>query len=276
MGNSRENLTLNPSRITLLVLFALATLFLIPLHWHIAGAVIWVVCAILVWRDPEEKLRRRISVLLGCVAILAVTDINSSTANANFLQVGIPFGLVILLPALILRKTDPHVISYRFWPRIWRKHDIIYTLLSIPLAWLVLKFYWWATPEQYLQWTLPAQPDDSEIKRLFIGINMVGIWDELFFVNTVFAVFRSLFSYRVANALQAIVYTSVLFDMAFIGVGPVIILLFAWTQGSMFEKSESLLWVLIVHLIVDFFLVAAIVHSYYPSYGLDFLWRHGF
>ena len=44
----------------------------------------------------------------------------------------------------------------------------------------------------------------------------------------------------------------------------------------MFEKSESLLWVLIVHLIVDFFLVAAIVQSYYPSYGLDFLWRHGF
>ncbi len=45
--------------------------------------------------------------------------------------------------------------------------------------------------------------------------------------------------------------------------------------GEQFEKSESLLWVLIVHLVVDFFLVAAIVHSYYPSYGLDFLWRHG-
>jgi hypothetical protein len=44
----------------------------------------------------------------------------------------------------------------------------------------------------------------------------------------------------------------------------------------MFEKSEGLLWVLIVHLIVDYFLVAFIVQFYYPDYGLDFLWRKGF
>jgi len=30
-----------------------------------------------------------------------------------------------------------------------------------------------------------------------------------------------------------------------------------------------------VHLIVDFFLVAAIVGSYYPDFGFDYLWRHG-
>jgi hypothetical protein len=44
----------------------------------------------------------------------------------------------------------------------------------------------------------------------------------------------------------------------------------------MFEKSESLLWVLLVHLIVDYFLVAFIVQTYYADYGLDFLWRKGF
>ena len=276
MESPRENLALNPPRIAMLALFVVATVSLIPLHWHFAGAIAWIACLLLLFQDPEKTLRRRMAVLLGCVAILAIADINSSTANANFLKVGIPFTLVIVLPALILKKSDPGVITYRFWPKTWRKHDIIYTILSIPLAWLVLKFYWWATPEQFEQWTLPQTPDDGEIKRLFLGINMVGIWDELFFVNTAFAILRSLFSYRVANAVQAIIYASVLYDMAFIGVGPFIILFFAWTQGSMFDKSESLLWVLIVHLIVDFFLVASIVHSYYPSYGLDFLWRHGF
>jgi hypothetical protein len=44
----------------------------------------------------------------------------------------------------------------------------------------------------------------------------------------------------------------------------------------MFERSENLLFVLIVHLVVDFFLVAAIVSSSYPGYGFDYLWRHGF
>ncbi|NNE90305.1 MAG: CPBP family intramembrane metalloprotease [Verrucomicrobiales bacterium] len=269
-------LPLTGPRIALLTLFAIATVCLIPLHWHFAGGAAWIACLILLARDSDRKLRLRIGVLLGCIAILGAADINSSTSNANFLRVGIPFTLVILLPAIILGKWDSGTIRYRFWPKKWRKADIFYTILSIPLSWAVLKFYWLATPEQFAQWTLPPEPDDGEIKRLFIGINMVGIWDELFFINTVFAILRRSFSFPVANLVQAVVYTSVLNDMAFIGIGPVIILIFAWTQGSMFEKSESLLWVLIVHLIVDFFLVAAIVQSYYPAYGLDYLWRHGF
>ncbi len=58
-------------------------------------------------------------------------------------------------------------------------------------------------------------------------------------------------------------------------MGPFLLKSYYRPLSDFFEKSESLLWVLIVHLIVDFFLVAAIVHSYYPSYGLDYLWRHG-
>lgn len=258
------------------IFYAGATVCQHPLIFHVLGAGLWVACVVLVMLDSEAALKRRMGVLLGAIAVLGVIDINTSLDNANFLRVGVPFFVVILIPALILRKTDPGVIRYRFWPRHWRRADVIYTLLSIPLAWGILRFYWWVNPELYLQWTLPPEPDDAMIKRLFIGINLVGIWDELFFVNTVFAILRSLFRFPIANAVQAVVYTFVLFDMAFIGIGPLIIFAFAWTQGSMFEKSESLLWVLIVHLIVDYFLVAAIVHSYYPSYGLDFLWRHGF
>ena len=112
--------------------------------------------------------------------------------------------------------------------------------------------------------------------RLFIGINLVGIWDELFFVNTCYALLRSLFKYPLANAVQAVIYTAVLYDMAFIGCGIFVVYFFALTQGAMFEKSEALLWVLIVHLIVDYFLVAFIVQTYYPDYGVDFLWRKGF
>ena len=104
----------------------------------------------------------------------------------------------------------------------------------------------------------------------------MGIWDELFFVNTAFALLRSLFNFRVANTIQAVLYTAVLYDMAFTGCGLFIVFFFAWTQGSMFEKSDSLLWVLVVHLIVDYLLVAFIVQTYYPDYGLDFLWRKGF
>jgi len=175
-----------------------------------------------------------------------------------------------------LRKSDPGVIDYRFWPEKWWGIDAWYTLLSIPLAWLVLQLYWHLTPDLYQGWSMPDEVDRGEIKKLFLGINMVGIWDELFFINTVFAVLRSLFRYRVSNLVQAVVYTSVLYDMVFVGAGPYIVFLFAWTQGAMYERSGRLFWVIMVHLIVDFFLVAAIVQSYYPELGMDYLWRHGF
>jgi hypothetical protein len=53
--------------------------------------------------------------------------------------------------------------------------------------------------------------------------------------------------------------------MAFTGAGPFIVYLFALTQGAMFKESDSLLYVLVVHLIVDAFLFAAILHHYYPG-----------
>lgn len=269
-------LPLDRRRAAQLILIGLTTVLAIPLHRHIAGAIAGFGALAIILRDPLPAVRRRLGVLLGCVAILAATDINTSTDPLNFLQVGIPFALVILLPALILGRTDPGVIRYRFWPRVRRPADVIYTVLSVPLAWAVLQIYWWLTPTLHLQWTLtPGAADSGEIRRLFLGINLVGIWDELFFVNTAFAILRSLFHFRAANALQAVIYTSVLFDMAFVGAGPVIVFLFAWTQGSMFEKSEGLVWVLAVHLIVDYFLVAAILEHYYPGIGFGFLWRHG-
>jgi membrane protease YdiL (CAAX protease family) len=121
------------------------------------------------------------------------------------------------------------------------------------------------SPEVPFNWVLPTTPDNTELFKLFMGINGVGIWDELFFVNTCYAILRSLFPYRVANAAQAVIYMSILYDMAFTGWGPVFIYILALTQGAMYERSKVLIWVLIVHLIVDYFLFQIIVDSYYPN-----------
>lgn len=262
-------------RLGMLVAFAAAALLLMVLQWHVAGTMAWITGFWLAWGDEDRAVRRRMGLLFGCVGLLAACNINTSTEWWNFVQLGVAFGAVIVVPALVLRRTDPGVIRYRLVPVHWRWADVVYTILSVPLAWLILKGYWAVNPELYTHWSLPEELDQGEIRRLFIGINGVGIWDELFFVNTVFGVLRSLFRFRVANAVQAVIYMAVLHDMAFTGIGPLVVYAFAWTQGSMFEKSEGLLWVLIVHLVVDFFLVAAIVGSYYPGVGMGYLWTHG-
>ena len=259
-------LDLTPARWAMLLTFAAATFLLIPVEQYAAGGAAWIASLVLVLRDESAALRRRMGVLLGCVALLAITPINTDLQPIKFLTLGGPFLLVIIVPAVILAKTDPGVIRYRFWPTKFRWLDVFYVAISIPLAWLVLDWYFGFNDWMHTQWPLPAQQDDDAMTFLFWGINGVGVWDELFFVNTVFAILRSLFRFRIANTFQAVVYMSVLYDMAFAGIGPVLVYLFALTQGSMFEESENLLYVLVVHLIVDYFLYWEIVSGHYPDY----------
>ncbi len=254
-----------PSRRWLfLAAFAAATVLLIPLESYLPGAACWLAAAAALARDPDPAARRRLGVLLGTIALLAAAPIHTGLSNRHFLHLGAFFLAVVVGPAAILARTDPGVIEFRFWPRRLRWQDVVYTLLSIPLSYAV--FGWWffhADPGLAGHWPLPLQPDREETWRLIVGINCVGVWDELFFLNTVYATLRSLFPRRLANAAQAVVYTSVLYDMAFTGIGPLVVGVFALTQGAMYEGSRSLLWVLIVHLVVDFFLVGAILQQYY-------------
>ena len=263
---SSLNLPLNPGRILMLGAFAVACWLLIPQENYLAGAAAWAISLTTALTDPSRELRRRMGVLLGCVAILALAPINTDTRPIKFLTLGGSFLAVIVLPAIILHRTDPDVIRFRIWPKKFRWLDLFYVAISIPLAKFILEWYFGFNDFMPWQWPLPEAPDDDAMGRLFWGINGVGIWDELFFVNTSYCILRSLFAFRIANPVQAVLYTAVLFDMAFAGIGPLLVYLFAITQGSMFEESESLLYVLIVHLIVDYFLYWEIVNGQYPGY----------
>ena len=133
------------------------------------------------------------------------------------------------------------------------------------MRYYALHYYCPFTPDMHLKWPVAAQKDSGEQWRLIIGINAVGLCDAVVFVNTVFVSLRSVFPLRWANLAQAVVYTAVLNDMAFLGLGPLLIYYFALTQGSMMEKSDCLLYVLLVHVMVDVFLLEAIFAYYYPA-----------
>jgi hypothetical protein len=260
------DLPLTRPRAAMLIVFSVAVALLVPLELYLAGGFCAALAALLIARDDCRPLRRRMGVLLGCVLLLSAAPIDTSTAPRHFLTLGLPMLGCVLLPALILRRTDPGVIRYRWFPRRFRLLDMFYLAISAPLAWVILRWYFGFNDFMPFQWPLPEQSDPDAMTRLFWGINGVGVWDELFFVNTGFAILRSLFSLRIANLTQAVLYTAVLYDMAFAGIGPVVVYLFALTQGAMFEESENLLYVLVVHLVVDYFLYWQIVMGHYPAY----------
>ncbi len=257
---------LTPRRLGVLVAFAVATVALIPMEAFGAGAVAWIACAGLTRLERDPRLQRNMGLLLGCIAVLAVAPIHTGLEPIHFATLGIPLLAVVLGPWLVLHRLAPDEARWRFWPRPVHRRDVAYTLVSVPLAWAIIELYFFhLNPELPTHWPLPPTWDAGAVRRLTLGINAVGIFDELFFINTCYVLLRQLFPARVANAAQAVVYTSVLYHMAFTGWGIVIVYLFALTQGVMYEKSRVLLWVLIVHLIVDMFLVLAIVGHAWPG-----------
>jgi hypothetical protein len=201
----------------------------------------------------EAPSRRRIYlVLVAPLALLAIAPIDTGLGWGHMALLGAVFLAVLVGPWLALRGEG--LIVYRWFPRRLDRLDLLYTLLSIPLAWGAFALYFGVfSPEAPFNWQLPATPDDLETFKLFMGINAVGVWDELFFINTCYALLRALYGPRVAVPAQAVIYVSVLWDMAFTGWGPLLVLLLALTQGMMMERSRVLIWVLIVHLVVDYF-----------------------
>ena len=236
-----------------------------------AGGLFATGFAVSLLREPPDRALRYLA-LAASVAVLGAAPVNTNTSNEHVLILGTAFLLAILLPTFILWRRKPRVITFKLIPDHFDWVEVFYTLLAVPLAWGVFQLYFFVlSPQVPFNWSLPPEPQTEPLLRLFLGINAVGIWDELFFINVSYAIIRSLFPYLTANLAQSVIYTTVLWTMAFRGVGPLLVYLFAFTQGAMYERSRSLLWVLIVHLIVDYFLFQSIVSAYYPDFEV---WWH--
>jgi len=115
----------------------------------------------------------------------------------------------------------------------------------------------------YLNW--PEITGGQEIARLFVGVNAVGIWDELFFVCVVFALYREHFGLWTANLLQAAVFVSFLWELGYREWGPLLTVPFALVQGWIFSWSKSLTYVVAVHLLFDVVVFAVLVHAHHPE-----------
>lgn len=254
--------------VPLLSLLATAVLW-IPLKFYWLGALPALVFLVSLWWEDAER-KRHYAALASAVLILTLSPISTDLSPLHFLTLGTGFLLAIIVPTLLLRGTG--TITFQFFPKEIDKIDIFYTAIGIPLAMAGVWLYFQVlSPNVPFNWMLPPEPNNGELFKLFMGINAVGIWDELFFINVSYAIIRKLFPYRIANPAQAVIYTSMLYTMAFRGWGAIIVYIFAFTQGAMYERSKSLIWVLLVHLMVDYFLFQGIVSAYYPN--LDVWWH---
>lgn len=137
----------------------------------------------------------------------------------------------------------------------------VYIAIPAIIGYFSLPFYF-ANTGQYTNWQFTLEP--LQLSLLFIGLIVVGIWDELFFVGTVLGVFRAYLPFYLANILQAVIFASFLYSLGFGSWGIIVSYTFALIQGYIYKLTKSLNYAITVHIIFDGILFLALIHAHYP------------
>ncbi len=211
------------------------------------------------------------SVLLAyLIVVLFFTRIDGDTSDAHVLELVLKLGVgILLVPALLAKWWLRAPLDYSWFRGRWSWG----MWLWLPAGFVIAYFFMWLyfnvlTPTLHHSWPLPLQGDRTEAMwRLFWGCNFVGVWDELAFINFVFVLLHRSFRFGEANLAQAVFFTSFLHEMAFVGWGPVVIFAFALIQGFTYQKTRSLFYIVILHLMIDSILFYRIANRWYPGWG---------
>jgi membrane protease YdiL (CAAX protease family) len=214
--------------------------------------------------SKQKALLYHVAILGGSLLLVAITPINTSLEWSHVATMGLLLAAVIVMPYALSRYVlKDGVITFHFLNgRHWYKAEIAYILATVTIAYLILPFYF-ANTGAYHNWTV--LPGTLNLLRLFIGTQALGLWDELFFINTVLTLLRQHMRFLWANLTQALFWTAFLFTLGFRGWAPPLLYLFALLQGYIFKRTGSLLYIITIHLSLDAVLFLVLVHAYYPA-----------
>lgn len=260
---AKEIHSLQVARYINVILFLAAAVVLIAFQMKFPGWMLLFASAMSLY-STDQAYFRDMALLHISLAILGLTPISTDISYGHMAVMAAMLLLAVAIPYIVSRYVyKDYRIRFPFHHgRGWYKSEIFYIVFTAAASYLILPFYLSSTGA-YLNW--PSATDADSTFRLFLGTNGLGIWDELFFICTVLGILRLYFPFFWANLFQSVLFTAFLYELGFIGWGPLAIFVFALLQGYIFKKTESLLYVVTIHLTLDFVLFLALIHAYYPE-----------
>lgn len=226
--------------------------------------------------DPRAKppsLLRDLSLIALGLAIIRIIPLAAELSTLAMLRFTLALGGAVAAPYLVSRFIyrdraigfpwrARHGSTGHLLPQRWGRWHWGWLAAVVVLGWLILPFYF-ISSGVYANWPEVTTPD--LIARLFIGVNAVGIWDELFFICTVFVLLMRHFRPALANLLQAVVFVSFLWELGYQAWGPLLTVPFALVQGFIFLRTRSLTYVVTVHLLFDAVVFLVLVYAHNPG-----------
>ncbi|KQO99621.1 CPBP family intramembrane glutamic endopeptidase [Leifsonia sp. Leaf264] len=212
----------------------------------------------------DRALLRDLALIAAGLVIISTISLAADISYVNMLRMGTVLALAVAVPYLVSRyvyKERAIRFPWRGGGR-WTRAQWFYLVLVLVLGWTILPFYF-ITSGVYMNWPAVTEPD--AIARLLVGVNAVGIWDELFFICVVYTLLRRHFPNWQANLLQAVIFVSFLWELGYQSWGPLLTFPFALLQGYTFTLTRSLGYVITVHLLFDLVVFLVIVHAHNPG-----------
>ncbi|GAB6937919.1 CPBP family glutamic-type intramembrane protease [Isoptericola variabilis] len=216
----------------------------------------------------DRRLGRDLALIAVALGIISTISLEADLSDAGIARFAVVLSLAVLVPwaaSRYLFRDDDGSGAVRFpvaTGRRWSRGQYVYLVVVVAVGYLVLPWYFLGSGA-YLNW--PELEGGQDVARLFVGVNAVGIWDELFFVCTVFALLRRHFGLWTANVLQAAIFVSFLWELGYREWGPLLTVPFALVQGWIFSRYKSLTYVVAVHLLFDLVVFAVLVHGHHPE-----------
>jgi hypothetical protein len=248
-----------PGAIVPAALVALAGFLLFGLEQDVAGYGLLAV-ALAVAALVSRPLLRDLSLIVVGLVLMSAVPVNTEISDEHMLSMGTAMVLAIAIPYGVSRFVyRDRAIRFPWRTGRWTRFEKIWLAAVVVIGYGLLPVYLIRT-EVYQNW--PAVSDAEGIGRLFLGTNALGIWDELFFICTCFALLRRHLPDWQANLLQAVLFTSFLWELGFHAWGPWLIYPFALVQAYTFKVTRSLSYVVIVHLTFDLILFGVLLHAH--------------
>ena len=200
--------------------------------------------------------------IIGALALISCISLEANISWGNIWVMGIVLTSAVALPYAVSRWVyKDHAIRFprrrgQPWSRLewgWLGFVVVAGLAILPIYFI--------TSGVYQNW--PAVNTPSEILRLLIGVNAVGLWDELFFICTVFTLLRRHCSFWTANLTTSIIFVSFLWELGYQAWGPLLTIPFALVQAVIFTRTRSLPYTVCAHLVFDCIVFGTIVYAHH-------------
>ncbi|RBP64197.1 CAAX prenyl protease-like protein [Brevibacterium sanguinis] len=237
--------------------------------WRSLGYVPMIAAIALAWWVDRE-FGRDLTVIAACLALISSISVEADISWTNIARMGAVLSAVVIGPWLITRQWfgDRTIVFPRRRGRKWSPLEWSWLVFVIVVAWLILPPYFMGTGV-YRNW--PPVTEWHEVLRLFFGVNAVGIWDELFFICTVFALLRKHFAFWSANVITSMIFVAFLWELGYRSIGPLLTIPFALIQAFVFTRTKSLPYTITVHLLFDAIVFLTIVAAHHPWLRVIFL-----